>query len=65
MAILESFPDLETVDLTGAAKITDAGLLHLKRMIKLKTIVLAKTGFTKSGVAALKAALPNLKVEME
>ena len=43
-------------------KITDAGLLRLKRLTKLQRLVLDFTKVTDAGVADLQKALPNCKI---
>lgn len=45
---------------TGA---TDAGLVHLNSMKNLKKLDLSKTMVTKTGIAELQKALPNLTIE--
>ena len=40
-------------------QVTDAGLVHLKDLTKLTTLILAGTSVTKAGVAELKKALPK------
>ena len=42
--------------------ITDAGLVHLKRLTKLQRLVLDFTKVTDAGVADLQKALPNCKI---
>ncbi len=41
---------------------TDAGLVHLKRMRHLSELNLADTHVTAKGVAKLKAAMPNCNI---
>ncbi|MEO2021815.1 MAG: hypothetical protein ABGX05_08295 [Pirellulaceae bacterium] len=43
-------------------KITDAGLVHLKRLTKLQRLGLEFTKVTDAGVADLQKALPNCKI---
>ena len=43
--------------------ITDAGLMHLKGLKRLRELRIVNTAVTDAGVKALQAALPNLKVE--
>jgi peroxiredoxin len=46
-----------------SAKITDEGLEHLKAIPKLATVMLSSTSaVTEAGIAALKAASPNVRV---
>ena len=42
--------------------ITDAGLVHLKRLTRLQRLVLDFTKVTDAGVADLQKALPNCKI---
>ena len=46
----------------GFSQLTDAGLVHLKGLTKLKLLVVSGTRVTNRGVAELKKALPNCKI---
>jgi serine/threonine protein kinase len=52
---------LEAVDLSGCARVTDAGLLHLAQLHGLKAVGLADTQVTDSGVTLLLTRFPNLE----
>jgi hypothetical protein len=58
---IADLPNLEAVDLSGCAKVTDAGLAHLAALPGLKAIGLADTAVTDSGVALLLTGIPNLE----
>ena len=51
-------------DVTGvyAPSVSDAGLVHLKGLTKLKTLGLERTKVTDAGVAELKQALPKCRI---
>ena len=53
--------DVVIVDLS-ATKVTDAGLVHLKRLTKLKYLNLRDTKVTDASVKKLQQALPNCKI---
>jgi Leucine-rich repeat (LRR) protein len=53
---------LTRLDLKGT-KITNAGLQHIARIKSLRTISLANTRVTDTGVTEFQRALPNCKVE--
>ena len=46
----------------GLTQVTDAGLIHLKGLTKLKWLHLDDTQVTGAGVADLEKALPNCKI---
>jgi len=46
----------------GLAQVTDAGLVHLKGLTNLETLVLDETQVTSAGVAELQKALPKCKI---
>jgi hypothetical protein len=45
--------------------VTDAGLEHLKRLIRLKRLNLWYTGFSAKGIADLRGALPHCEIVVE
>jgi serine/threonine protein kinase len=59
--LLSPIPNLEAVDLSGCAKVTDAGLSHLAAIPGLRAIGLAETAVTDSGVALLLKRFPQLE----
>ena len=54
---LKGLTGLQTLSLSN--KITDAGLVHLKGLTKLKELDLYGTNITDAGVTDLQKALPN------
>jgi hypothetical protein len=54
--------ELEVLNLRNA-KITDAGIDRIFGLRKLKQLNVVNTLLTETGVARLKAALPNARVE--
>jgi hypothetical protein len=54
-------PGLEAIDLSGCARVTDAGLMHLTHLRGLKAVGLADTQVTDSGVTLLLTRFPNLE----
>ena len=54
-------PNLTTLSLNETG-VTDAGLKHLESAKKLQQLSLRLTQVTPEGVAALQAALPDLKI---
>jgi len=63
LTMISSLAVLEHLSLTGTA-ITDSGLIHLAGLTNLRELRLWETSVTEAGVAALKAKLPNLKIEV-
>lgn len=62
-AYLEPLADLDSllaVELHQTRQVTDAGLVHLRRLNRLRHVKLVKTGVTAAGLARL-AALPRLE----
>ena len=59
---LKGLENLEYLNLYGTA-VTDGGLKHLEGLKKLKRLYLWQAPVTDAGVAALKAALPELKID--
>ena len=53
---------VETLGISGAAKVTDVGATSLATMSKLKSLSIQRTGITAEGKAKIKAALPDCKV---
>ena len=49
----------EIYGVTGDTEITDAGLVHLKGLTSLRTLLLRNTQITDAGVAKFKEALPG------
>ena len=64
LKILSPLPKLEELYLESAA-VTDIGLAELHRMKTLKRVTLLKTKVTKSGIDALRKALPDASVTQE
>jgi hypothetical protein len=58
---LAGLPGLEAIDVSGCVSITDAGLLHLAHLRGLKSLALAETQVTDSGVTLLLARFPELE----
>lgn len=58
---LAGFPALEAIDLSGCARVTDAGLVHLAHLRGLKALGLADTRVTDSGVTLLLTRFPDLE----
>ena len=46
----------------GSWKITDTGLVHVRGLAKLRSLLLYGTKVTDAGVAELQKALPNCKI---
>ncbi|MBL7648910.1 MAG: hypothetical protein JNK74_22265 [Candidatus Hydrogenedentes bacterium] len=63
LAHLAGLTNLEYLNLYGT-QVTDAGLAQLAPLTNLKKIFLWQTGVTAAGADTLKAALPNLKVDL-
>jgi hypothetical protein len=59
---LKGLENLEYLNLYGTG-VTDTGLKHLEGLKKLKRLYLWQTQATDAGVAALKAAVPELKID--
>jgi uncharacterized membrane protein len=62
---LERLPRLESLNLYGNAAITDAGLDSLARIPTLRRVYLWQTAVTAAGVARLRAARPDVNVELD
>ena len=58
---LAGMPGLEAIDLSGCARVTDAGVMHLAHLRGLKAIDLADTQVSDSGVTLLLTRFPNLE----
>jgi hypothetical protein len=58
---LVGLPGLEAIDLSGCARVTDAGVIHLAQLRGLKAVGLADTQVTDSGVALLLTRFPDLE----
>jgi serine/threonine protein kinase len=58
---LAGLPGLEAIDLSGCARVTDTGLMHLGHLRGLKAVGLADTQVTDSGVALLVTRFPDLE----
>jgi hypothetical protein len=61
LANLEPLDTLESLILIGAP-ITDAGLVHLKGLKKLRYVILTGDAVTSEGVDELQRALPKLSI---
>ncbi len=59
---LAGLTHLQSLDLSGVAKITDAGLEELAKFKSLSDLVLNRTGTTEAGLFKLQRALPNCSV---
>jgi hypothetical protein len=53
---------LNAPDNLRATQITDAGLVHLKKLKQLETLTLTGARVTDAGVADLQAALPRVRI---
>jgi hypothetical protein len=60
---LAGLENLTYLNLYGT-KVTDAGLSHLKSLAKLRRLYVWQTQVTAAGADALKAALPELQVNL-
>jgi serine/threonine protein kinase len=58
---LAGLPGIEAIDLSGCARVTDAGLMHVAHLRGLKAVGLADTQVTDSGVALLLTRFPDLE----
>jgi hypothetical protein len=58
---LAGLPGLEAIDLSGCARVTDAGLMHLAHLRGLRAVGLADTQVTDSGVTLLLTRFPDLE----
>jgi hypothetical protein len=63
LAGLTGLKQLQSLNLGFCQNVTDAGLEHLAGLKQLQMLYLNSTGVTDRGVADLKKALPNLKIE--
>lgn len=63
LAHLCGLANLEYLNLYGT-QVTDAGLIQLAPLTNLKKVFLWQTGVTAAGADTLKAALPNLKIDL-
>lgn len=61
LACLEPLSELQHLDLAGSP-ITDAGLVHLRRLKKLRDVTLANTFVTVQAMRDLQEAMPGLSV---
>jgi hypothetical protein len=61
LAQLSGLTGLQRLELIGA-KITDDGLLHLKALPNLKSLLLRRTAVTNAGVKKLQQALPKCEI---
>lgn len=59
---LKGLENLEYLNVYGTA-VTDAGLKHLEGLKKLRRLYVWQTQVTDAGAAALKAAIPELKID--
>ena len=63
---LQNFPKLIDVTLIGnrtGRVLSDSGLMHLQKLKQLRHVSLINTNVTVAGIAALKQALPDCKVD--
>ena len=58
---MAKFPQLGSISLVGT-KITDAGLMKLTKLPKLKVIMVGSTSVTPEGVEKAKKARPDLEI---
>ena len=65
LATLARLPKLASLNLYGNAGVTDAGVEALGRIATLRHLYLWQTGVTSAGVAKLRAARPDLAVQLE
>lgn len=59
---LAKFPNLRVI-LIANTKVTDRGIRHFSAMSKIEYLNVANTAVTDKGIAALKKALPKLKID--
>lgn len=59
---LKNVPKLEVIGLRYNPKITDAGIPHLKKLTKVKSLDLTSCGLTESGIEELKKLLPGCQI---
>jgi hypothetical protein len=55
--------DLEELDIHYQRRITDAGILRLAQLKKLRRLTISDTGVTQQGIVRLRAALPNCEID--
>jgi uncharacterized membrane protein/mono/diheme cytochrome c family protein len=65
VAALARLPKLTSLNLYGNAGVTDAGVDALGRIATLRQVYLWQTGVTSAGVARLRAARPDLAVQLD
>ncbi len=65
VSALARLPKLEALNLYGNAGVTDAGVEALGRITTLRQLYLWQTGVTSAGVAKLRAARPDLAVQLD
>ena len=53
-----------SLNLSGT-QVDDAGVEHLKKLTKLTNLSLLETKLTSTGIAELKQALPNCKIDWD
>ena len=62
---LARLPKLKSLNLYGNAGVTDAGVEALGRIATLRQLYLWQTGVTSAGVAKLRAARPDIAVQLD
>jgi hypothetical protein len=62
---LVRLPKLTSLNLYGNAGVTDAGVEALSRIVALRQVYLWQTGVTASGAARLRAARPDVAVQLD
>jgi hypothetical protein len=62
LAQLASLSALKHLHVEGSPDVTDAGLVHLKRLDNLQFLVLRYTGVTTAAGAELQEYLPNCRI---
>ncbi|MEO8464781.1 MAG: c-type cytochrome domain-containing protein [Gammaproteobacteria bacterium] len=65
LATLVRLPKLASLNLYGNAGVTDAGIDALGRIAALRQVYLWQTGVTAAGVAKLRAARPDVAVQLD
>lgn len=63
LAYLANLPKLETIGLRHNPKITDEGIVHLRKFKNLKSMDLTSCGLTESGIAELRSLLPDCQID--
>ena len=63
LSLLKHMDKLETLNFFASPELSDAGLVHLKELTKLKRLDLQSTDVNGAGVADLQKALPDCEIK--